>query len=127
MPVQEVDQAGDGGSDHVVRKRPEIALGPDFRDRLAFSQPDDRRHGCAVEGEVSHRRDQQSEGSGTMKNVSCHQLVCAICGCAGNRHLRQIEDELNKLGATCGPPIELSQGAGQPDQQGLGHTQFQNS
>src|SRR5260370_26132509 len=41
VPVQEVDQAGDRGSDHVIRKGPEIAFGPDSRRRLAFSQPDD--------------------------------------------------------------------------------------
>src|SRR4030088_2843377 len=39
VPVQEVDQTGNGRSDHVIRKGPEIAFGPDLRDRLALLQP----------------------------------------------------------------------------------------
>src|SRR6266851_856027 len=66
VPVQEVDQPGDGGSDHVIRKRPEIAFGPDLRSRFAFSQPDDGRHGGGVKGEVRNRCAEQSERSRAM-------------------------------------------------------------
>ena len=112
-------------SNHVIRKRPEITLGPNLRHWLIFRQPNDGRHRRGIAGEVGDRRHQKGKRSGT--HVERNQFVSPVSGPAAHRYLRQIENELHQLQPPRRPPVKLRQSAHQPEQQRLRKTHFQNA
>ena len=126
-PFRKWTSPASGGSDHVVGEQPEMRLAPHLRDGLIFRQSDDGRHRRRIAAEVGDRRDQQSERSWRVQNINHNQLVRAVRDRARNRHLRQVEYQLDQLHPPRRLPIELRQRAGQSDHQRLGQTQFQDS
>ena len=122
MRVQEIHQPGRGRSHHVVRKRPQVTIGPHFCEGLVFGYPDDHRHGCRVAAVMRDCGHEKREWSHGMENVNDDQLISAVCDSAGDGYLRDVENELDRLQLARRPPIKLRERARKSDQQGFRQT-----
>src|ERR1039457_4258308 len=52
MLVRDVGDLREARADHVIRKRPEIAVCPDVPERLSFGERDDDGHRKSIRGKV---------------------------------------------------------------------------